>query len=148
MPMPRLLALDIGTKRIGIARSDALGWIAQPLQTLIRKSWAEDLAYLKQVVEQNEVQELVVGLPLNMDGSEGGQAVFVRNAVARIQTELPYLHIYFEDERLSTVEAEEALLATGMKRKKRKLVVDQQAAVVILQQFIEQRRKLPLGNLP
>lgn len=144
--MTRLLALDIGERRIGIARSDTLGWIAYPLQTLHRKSWAEDLACLRQLFTQNDIHELVVGLPLNMDGSEGGQATFVRNATARIQAEFPDVAVHFEDERLSTVEAEDALRASGMKRHKRKQVLDQQAAVVILQQFIEKRRS-PTGGV-
>lgn len=140
--LPRALGLDIGTKTIGIAISDRLGWTARPLTTIRRKSWAEDLAILRKLVEDNGIQCLVVGLPLGRDGEMTEQARYSQRGAARIQEELG-LEVAFIDESLSSADAEATLLEMGISRKKRREIsVDQQAAALILQDYLNEQQRL------
>ena len=134
--MMRVLGLDVGEKRIGIALSDALGWTAQGLETYNRRGEAQDCAYIKNLVEQNLVQACVVGLPRNMDGSLGPQAKYVQ-AFAETLKSYVSIPIEFWDERLSTAAARRTLLEADVSRKKRKLVIDKMAAVHILQGYLD-----------
>ena len=135
----RTMGLDVGTRTVGIAVSDALGITAQGLTTLRRTNLKSDLAEMKRLVEENEVTRLVVGLPLNMDGSEGPRAQASRafgEAAARA-TGLP---LEYQDERLTTVAAERVLLEADVSRKKRREVIDRLGAQLILQAWLDARR--------
>ncbi|MBS2028408.1 MAG: Holliday junction resolvase RuvX [Deltaproteobacteria bacterium] len=134
----RLMGLDVGDKTVGVAVSDELGLTAQGVTTVERRSWAHDLAELKAIAEEYEVQKLVVGLPLNMDGSEGPRAQTSRAFAERASAALG---IPFDlwDERLSTAEVQRLLISADVSRKKRKQVVDKLAAQVILQGYLDSR---------
>jgi putative Holliday junction resolvase len=135
----RVLALDVGSRTIGLAVSDGLGITAQGLETIRRKNKRTDLAALKSVIEQYEVLELVVGLPLRMSGEEGTQSGKIREFVAVLEKEFR-LPIYLMDERLTSVEANRVLRESEMSIKKRAGAVDRLAAVLILQNFLELQR--------
>ena len=127
-----LLGLDLGEKTIGLALSDTARRIATPLRTLRRVKFTQDAASLLEVVAEHQVTGLVLGLPRNMDGSEGPRAQSTR-AFARNLSRLTDIAIAFWDERLSTVAAERALIAADMSRKKRADLIDHVAAGYILQ---------------
>ena len=131
----RILALDIGDVRIGIAVSDPTRTIATPGEVLRRVGWGPDTRRIKALCERYETDEVLSGLPLNMDGSEGFQARKVRDFCA--QLEKAGLTVLFQDERLTTVVAEDALLEDNMSREDRKSTVDKVAAAVILQQWLD-----------
>jgi len=128
----RLFGLDLGSKTIGLALSDVSRTIASPFDTIRRKKFTKDVELLLEYAEKNGVGGLVVGLPLNLDGSEGPRVqstrAFVRNLVA-----LTDLHISYWDERLSTAAVERTLLAFDASRKRRGEVIDKMAAAYILQ---------------
>jgi len=130
-----LMGLDLGTKTIGIAVSDGLRRVATPLQTLKRKKFGPDATRLIEILQGRAIVGLVLGLPLNMDGSEGPRCqatrAFARNLAPLIQPE--DLSIGFWDERLSTVAAERALLEADTTRKRRSEIIDHVAAGYILQ---------------
>jgi len=137
----RILGLDIGTKTIGLAISDALGWTSRPLSTIRRKSWVEDLAALQRVQQEHGVTQLVVGLPLGSEGQMTEQARYSQRAAERIQQELS-LPVAYVDESLSSVEAASFMQQVGVRRKKRKQNIDNQAAALILQDYLDQERRL------
>ncbi len=132
----RLLALDLGTRTIGLALSDVGRTIATPFDTIARSKLAADLARLVSVIEAEGVGALVLGLPINMDGSEGPRCQATRQFAADLlkRTDVP---LSFWDERLSTRAAEIALLDADMSRKRRAEVIDKVAAAVILQGFLD-----------
>jgi putative Holliday junction resolvase len=132
----RILALDVGSKTIGLAVSDALGITAQGLETVRRKNKRADLAALRHVIEEYRVSEMVVGLPLRMSGQEGTQAEKIREFVVVLEKEFG-LPIHLMDERLTSVEANRVLRESEMSIKKRAGAVDRLAAVLILQSFLE-----------
>jgi len=134
----RAMGLVVGTKTIGIALSDELRITAQALVTLARAGMKRDLAELTRLAEEHEVNQWVVGLPLNMNGSEGERAKDSRKLGDALKdvTQLP---VDYWDERLSTVEAERVLLEADVSRKKRKLVIDKLAAAVILQGWLDSK---------
>lgn len=132
----RILCLDVGTKTIGLAVSDPMGWTAQGITTLFRKNYEEDAKALKKVIAEYEVEKILVGLPLNMNGSEGPQAEKVRSFIQGVEKALEK-PIEFWDERLSTVAAERSLLEADLSREKRKKVIDKMAAVFILQGYLD-----------
>lgn len=134
----RTMGLDVGTKTVGVAVSDGLGLTAQGVTTVRRTNTRADLAELRRIAEEREVSRVVIGLPLNMDGSEGPRAQASRafgDALAKV-TGLP---IEYHDERLTTVAAERVLLEGDVSRKKRKEVIDQLAAQLILQGWLDGR---------
>ena len=131
-PGRALLGLDLGTKTIGLALSDRLWSAATPQKTLRRRKFGEDAAALLDFAAAHEVGGLLLGLPLNMDGSEGPRAQSTR-AFARNLAPLTDLPIGFWDERLSTLAAERALLEADTSRKRRAEVIDHVAAAYILQ---------------
>ncbi len=135
----RTLGLDVGTKTIGVAASDALGLTAQTVTTLRRTSLKADLAALKELVREYEVERFVVGLPLNMDGTEGPRAEATRRFVEALSQALG-LPVEWWDERLSTVAAQRTLLEADLSRAKRREVIDQMAAQFILQGWLDSRR--------
>ena len=135
----RILALDVGKKRIGLAVSDPLGLTAQGLGVLERRDWEADLAGLLEIVHPYRVQEVLVGLPRHMDGRLGGQAEEIL-ALAQALGQALGAKVATWDERLSTVEAERLLIAADLSRKRRRRVVDQVAATLILQAYLDRRR--------
>ena len=137
----RILGLDVGSKTIGMAVSDELELIANTLATLQRKGMAQDLRNLAAVIAEQEVGEIVVGLPKNMNGSLGPSAQMVLELVEELKRTVAQPVVTW-DERLSTVAAEKVLLEADMSRKKRKKVIDQVAAVLILQGYLDSRAHL------
>ena len=131
-PGQRLMGLDLGSKTIGVALSDLGRTIATPKLTLRRGKFKADAQGLHAMIEENDVGGLVIGLPLNMDGSEGPRCQSVRQFAANLLGEID-IAIAFWDERLSTVIAERALLEADMSRKRRGAVIDKMAAAIILQ---------------
>ena len=132
----RVLALDHGTKRVGLAISDELGMIAQPLTFLPAEPIAEFLEDLKKVVAEKNVDSILVGIPRNMDGSYGPAAEKARKFVEQIKAVVT-IPIRTWDERLTTVAANRALIEGGMRRDKRKIKVDQTAAAIMLQSYLD-----------
>ncbi len=143
-PMQALVGLDLGTKTIGVAVSDRLLGSATPLETIKRSKFTQDVAALMAIMKEREIGGIVLGLPRNMDGSEGPRAQSTR-AFARNLTRLTELPITFWDERLSTVAAEKALLEADTTRKRRAEVIDHVAAAYILQGALDRLRHLRLG---
>ncbi|MDN5292748.1 MAG: putative pre6S rRNA nuclease [Eubacteriales bacterium] len=135
----RYLGLDVGEKTIGVAVSDPLGWTAQGLLTIKRKGRDEDFSRLREIIVQQNVKAIVVGLPRNMNGSDSEQTEKVRRFIQELREEFA-LPVYPWDERLTTVAAEKLLLEADMSRRRRKQVVDKMAAVLILQGFLDSRR--------
>lgn len=139
MPGRPLLGLDLGEKTIGVAISDRLLSVASPHETVKRKKFGLDAARLLEIAESREVGGIILGLPRNMDGSEGPRCQSTR-AFARNLERLTPLLIGFWDERLSTVAAERALLEADATRKRRKQVIDNIAAAYILQGVLDRLR--------
>ncbi len=133
----RLLGLDIGDRYIGIAVSDPLGLTAQPYRTYKRGTREDDLSFFGDVVEQFNVETLVCGLPLNMDGSESSQTRKAKNYAGFLKNALGLKEIKYVDERLTTLEADEILKRGGKKYKDKKKVIDTVAAQIILQEYID-----------
>lgn len=140
----RTMGLDFGTKTVGVAVSDALGITAQAVTTVRRQNLKADLAELKRLGQEYEVTRVVMGLPLNMDGSEGPRAEATR-AFGKLIEERLKLPVEYWDERLTTVAAERTLLEADLSRQKRKQVIDRLAAAFILQGWLDARRG-PLDN--
>jgi len=130
--MAALAGLDLGTRTIGVALSDRLLTVATPLETIRRKKFTVDAQNLLKLLDAREAGGIVLGLPINMDASEGPRCQATR-AFARNLSQLTDLPIVFWDERLSTVAAERALLEADMSRKRRGEVIDHVAAAYILQ---------------
>jgi putative Holliday junction resolvase len=137
----RLLGIDLGSKTIGLALSDVTRSVATPLKTLKRGKFTEDAKAIAEIVEKNQIGGLVIGLPLNLDGSEGPRAqstrAFARNLAPHL--EVP---IVFWDERLSTAAVERHLIEADASRKRRSEVIDRMAAAYILQGALERLRRL------
>ncbi len=131
----RTLAIDLGDRRVGLAVSDPLGVTAQGLPTLSRRGDPIDLPALVALCAEREVSRVVVGLPRNMDGSEGPRAKLCREFARRLREALG-LPVYLWDERLSTAEAERVLLIADVSRGKRRDVIDRMAAQIILQGYL------------
>ncbi|MFW2544998.1 Holliday junction resolvase RuvX [Primorskyibacter sp. 2E107] len=140
-PMTALAGLDLGTKTIGVAVSDGLRSIATPLQTIRRKKFTQDAEALLAILHNRRISGIVLGLPRNMDGSEGPRCQSTR-AFARNFERLWNGQITFWDERLSTVAAERALLEADTSRKRRSEVIDHVAAGYILQGALDRLRHL------
>lgn len=132
----RILALDYGTKRIGVALSDELGWTAQPLETYERRTLDRDIVHIHDLVRTHEVGQVLLGLPLRLNGEEGPAVQAVHEFLARLGEALP-VPIVTWDERMTTKAAEEMLIAADVSRKKRKGVVDRVAAAILLQSYLE-----------
>lgn len=134
--MMRIMGLDVGDKRIGIALSDLMGWTAQGLETLERINTKKDLQRLEEIVKENQVHKIVVGLPKNMNGTLGPQSEKVQKFAEGLKKRTN-LEIIYWDERLSTVAAERSLIQADVSRKKRKTVIDKVAATYILQNYLD-----------
>jgi len=134
----RILGLDVGTKRIGMAVSDLLGITAQGIETLQRKNKRLDFERLGRVIADYEVAEIVMGLPLRMSGAEGTQSSKMREFAEELRQRFQ-LPVHLWDERLTSAQANRLLRETEMSIKRRGQVVDQMAAVLILQSWMESR---------
>ena len=132
----RIMSLDVGSRTIGIACSDALLMTAQGIETIRRTSLEKDFNRLQELIAEYEVHELVVGMPKNMNGTKGERAEKTEEFVEKMK-EVIDLPVSYWDERLSTVMAEQQLIAADVSRKKRKSVIDKMAAVVILQGYLD-----------
>jgi putative holliday junction resolvase len=132
----RILAIDHGTKRIGIAISDELKMIAQPLEFILAEPFEAFLARLKSLLQEKEVELILVGLPRNMDGSYGPAAEKVREfiSVLRNHVQTP---VKSWDERLTSVQANRLLIQGNVRRDQRKVKVDQMAAAILLQSYLD-----------
>ena len=139
----RLLGLDVGTKTIGLALSDVTRSVATPFDTIRRSKFTADAKTIREVVEKNQVGALVIGFPLNLDGSEGPRAqstrAFARNLAAHLMVPM-----VFWDERLSTAAVERHLIEANASRKRRAEVIDRMAAAYILQGALDRLRRLEL----
>jgi len=133
----RIIALDIGTKRIGVAVSDALWFGAVPVKTIIRKNDNEALDEIKKICNEYNTKTILIGLPYNMDGSLGFQAKNCINFISALKQEYD---IIYQDERLSSETAENILKNAGKKYTKNKGIVDVTAACVILNDYLENKR--------
>ena len=138
MPGSRILALDYGTKRIGVALSDELGWTAQPLETFERRTLDRDVAHVASLVQTHEVGKVVLGFPLQLDGREGPAIEAMRKFAAHLEQGLTVPLVRW-DERLTTKVAEDLLIAADVSRKKRKGAVDRVAAAILLQSYLASR---------
>lgn len=136
----RTMSLDVGSKTIGIAVSDAMGMIARGVETIRRKSLEQDFLRMEELIKENEVSKIVVGYPKNMNGSIGERAKICEIFAEDVKTRFKDLTVVLWDERLSTVAAEKVLIDADMRRDKRKKVIDMMAAVVILQNYLDSRQ--------
>jgi putative Holliday junction resolvase len=134
----RLLALDVGDKRIGVAVSDVTGMLTTPVETVHRKNSKTDVARICKLIEDHEAKAIVVGLPKNMDGTEGEQAAKVRSFAKKLVRETR-LEVHFEDERLSSFSAIENLVARGVDTGRNRDLIDMEAAAIILKSFLERK---------
>ena len=132
----RIMGLDLGEKRIGIAFSDPMGWTAQGHSILQRKGLKKDLSYLQELCQEFQVEKIVLGLPLNMNGTMGPKALETQEFARALQDALK-IPVDFWDERLSSKSAERVLLEADLSRKRRKELIDKIAAVHILQAYLD-----------
>ena len=131
----RVIALDVGDVRIGVAVSDPTGTIAQPLEVYKRVGYGPDSRYVKALCDRYETDQVLLGLPLNMDGTLGGQAQKAQD-FGRVLEEKMGLTVLYQDERRTPVTAENVLISGNVRREERKLYVDKLAAAVILEQWL------------
>lgn len=141
----KIIALDIGTVRIGIATSDIMEIIASAYETYRRKNIKEDVNYIATLIQKLDAGEIVIGLPLKLDGS-AGQSVEMAKSFGEELAKLIAVPIIYQDERLSTVSAERILIESGMRREKRKDKIDSVAATIILQTYLD-KKSLKKGSL-
>jgi putative Holliday junction resolvase len=139
---PRIIGLDVGDKRIGVAISDPLGITAAGLEAIERTNMREDIRAVADMARRHGAVEIVIGLPKNMDGSIGEQALKIQS-FARKLTRLTGLPVIYEDERLTTISAIRTLTLQGVKTGDRKDLVDLQSAAIILQKFLDRREPPP-----
>ena len=137
----RIVALDVGDARIGVAVSDASRLIASPVEVIHRVGFGPDVKRVQEICRRYDTTLILSGLPLNLNGTEGPQAAKVRLFCQ--QLEKVGLVVYYQDERLTTVTAENALLEQNMHRAQRRQTVDKVAAAVILQQYLDTINQQP-----
>lgn len=135
----RVLGIDVGTQRIGVALSDPTGTIAQSLAVIPRAGWNAVLAEIRRLVDAHGVERIVVGLPLRLDATEGDAAREARVFAARVAAAVP-VPVEMQDERLSTAEAERAMVAQDVRREERRRRRDAVAAAVFLQTYLDRQR--------
>lgn len=137
----KIVALDIGTVRIGVATSDIMEIIASAYTVYRRKNTSADIKYIADLINNLQAGQVVIGLPLKMDGSEG-QSVEMAKTFGEELSKLIQVPIVYQDERLSTVTAQKILIESGMRREKRKDKVDSLAATIILQSYLDKRSNM------
>jgi putative Holliday junction resolvase len=138
--MKRVIGIDLGSRRIGVALSDGLGLTAQPHSTIARHGGSRDLAAIAALARSTDANRIVLGLPLDPDGEEGPAALRARNFAEKLHAALA-VPVDLIDESFSTVEAEVPLLAADVSRARRKQVVDKLAAAVILQRWLDSHHR-------
>ncbi|MBN1381435.1 MAG: Holliday junction resolvase RuvX [Deltaproteobacteria bacterium] len=136
----RILGIDYGTKRIGIAVSDELGFTAQGLTTILRKNRMHDLGQIGELVNNYGVEKIVVGYPIRLDGTEGIACEKVNRFIDRLETHFN-IPVVRWDETLTTKTAEEILLSANIRREKRKKIIDKLAATLILQNYLDRNNR-------
>jgi putative Holliday junction resolvase len=136
----RILGLDYGDRRIGVAVSDELGWTASGIATIERTEDGEDLRRIAELVERYGAEAVVVGLPVNMNGTLGPRAEICMAFADRLRQTLS-VPVHLWDERLTTVSAERTLIEADVSRRKRRQVVDRMAAALLLQHYLDSRAK-------
>lgn len=137
----RVMCLDVGKVRVGIALSDPMKIIANPLEVYKRTNSAKmDARYIASLIKEHQVDTLVVGLPLKLDGSDGTSVDMAKTLAEKIMGQTAGVKLYYEDERFSTVTATNVLLEGNVRREKRKQVVDKLAATIILQSFLDKNK--------
>lgn len=136
--MIRVLALDVGSVRIGVALSDPLGMTAQPLEVIQRRK-VDPFARVAQLIMEYEVQRLVVGMPLRLDGTKGPAVESIEKFIAELEGQIS-VPIEPWDERLSTAQAQRVMIDGGVRRKDRKNKIDKVAAALILQSYLDAQR--------
>lgn len=136
--MERILGLDVGTKRIGVAISDPLGITAQPLTTIVRESRKRDLEAIEALLDEYDIKKVVVGMPTNMNGTIGPSGEMVKMVAEKIKNKFKIELIYI-DERLSTVSAERILIESDIRREDRKNIIDKVAASYILKTYLDSK---------
>ena len=134
--MERILGLDVGTKRIGVAISDPLGFSAQPLTTIIRESKKKDMAAIEAILLEYDIKKVIVGMPKNMNGTVGPSGEMAMQVGEKIRNKFKIELIYI-DERLSSVSAERILIEADVRREDRKNMIDKVAASYILQTYLD-----------
>lgn len=139
--LAKIIALDIGEKRIGVAVSDGLGMLAHPLQTIIWKGYHRFITELKSIIAEQEAVTLVVGMPFTLKGTSSKKTEEIQELAARIRSDLK-IDVVEEDERLTTKMAENALHAVGKKPSRQRDKIDQIAAVYILQSYLDRTHRL------
>ena len=132
----RILGIDYGNKRVGVAVSDEMGWTAQPVATLKMEGHREILEKIEQYIEKYNIEEIIVGMPYNMDGSMGRRAEITQAFINFLENNLE-LPIKLQDERLTSSQAENILLQADVSRSGRKKVIDKLAASIILQSYLD-----------
>jgi putative Holliday junction resolvase len=136
----RIMGLDYGDRRIGVALSDAFGWTAQALEMIERKSDGSEFGRIEELVREHDVSEIVVGLPKNMNGTIGERGEICMAFAEELRQKLS-IPVHLWDERLTTVAATRTLLSADVSRRKRKQVVDKMAAALLLQNYLDSRGK-------
>ena len=134
----RILGLDYGNKRVGVAVSDSLGWTAQPLATLQMHGHQELLTEIKEYIKKYDIEKIIVGMPYNMDGTMGKRAEITQAFINFLNNNLE-LPIQIQDERLTTSQAKNILLEADVSREGRKKVIDKMAASLILQSYLDSK---------
>jgi putative Holliday junction resolvase len=134
----RILALDHGTRRVGVAVSDEMYLIAQPLEYIAPEPFADFLARLKEILREKEVELILIGMPRNMDGSYGPAALKVQEFAAALKAAVT-VPLKLWDERLTTTQAQKYLIEGGVRRNQRKEKVDKTAAAILLQSYLDSR---------
>lgn len=136
----KILGLDIGKARIGVATCDELQILASGLETIYSKSLTKDVLKIVEIVNKYNIKTVVVGLPLQMNGEEGEMSKYVRLFCSKLQEQVN-VDIIFQDERLSSIEAQEYLHYSATKKTKKKQVLDQIAASIILQRYLDRNKE-------
>jgi putative Holliday junction resolvase len=134
----RILGLDHGTRRVGVAVSDEMHLIAQPLEYIAPEPFADFLARLKEILREKEIELILIGMPRNMDGSYGPAALKVQEFAAALKDAVT-IPLKLWDERLTTTQAQKFLIQGGVRRDQRKEKVDQTAAAILLQSYLDSR---------
>jgi len=136
----RKVGLDIGLKRIGVALSDPLFISAQPLITIIRSNFKDEVKAIKEIIKEHDVEEVIVGVPYSLNGTLGPQGKLTLDYIAKLRNELK-IPVTEWDERFTTSLAEKPLLLAKLNRDERKKVIDKVAAAIILQSYLENLRE-------
>ena len=133
----RIMSLDVGSQTIGVAVSDIFGWTAQGVETIRHTTREADFKRLRELTDQYKVEEFVIGMPLNMNGTKGVRAERTEEFAVELAQAFPDIPYHFWDERLTTVMAQKELIAADVSSKKKKKVIDKMAAVVILDGYLQ-----------